>query len=47
MNKCLILFVEGDTEIEFYRRVIADARQKRADEQDIIKIFGYRICIFF
>lgn len=47
MSECLILFVEGDTEMEFYRSVIMDARQKRADEQDIIKIFGYRICIFF
>lgn len=30
MNKCLVLFVEGDTEIEFYKRVIANARQRRA-----------------
>ena len=38
MNKCLILFVEGDTEIEFYRRVIADARQKRTDKRFDISI---------
>lgn len=29
MNRCLVLFVEGDTEMEFYKRVIANARQKR------------------
>lgn len=27
MNKCLVLFVEGDTEVEFYRQVIAHARK--------------------
>lgn len=27
MNKCLILFVEGDTEVEFYKRVVAHARK--------------------
>ncbi len=26
MNKCLILFVEGDTEVEFYKKVVAHAR---------------------
>lgn len=26
MNKCLILFVEGDTEVEFYKKVVANAR---------------------
>lgn len=26
MNKCLVLFVEGDTEVEFYKQVIANAR---------------------
>lgn len=31
MDKCLVLFVEGDTEVEFYKRVIANARQRRAD----------------
>lgn len=31
MDKCLVLFVEGETEIEFYKRVVANARQKRAD----------------
>ncbi len=29
MNKCLVLFVEGDTEVEFYRQVIAHARKLR------------------
>lgn len=27
MNKCLVLFVEGDTEVEFYKQVIANARK--------------------
>jgi len=27
MNKCLILFVEGDTEVEFYKQIIANARK--------------------
>ena len=27
MNKCLVLFVEGDTEVEFYKQVVADARK--------------------
>ena len=27
MNKCLVLFVEGDTEIEFYKQVVANARK--------------------
>lgn len=31
MNKCLVLFVEGDTEVEFYKHVISNARQKRAN----------------
>lgn len=29
MSKCLVLFVEGDTEVEFYRQVIANARKLR------------------
>ena len=29
MNKCLILFVEGDTEIEFYKKVVAHAQSLR------------------
>ncbi len=29
MNKCLVLFVEGDTEVEFYKQVIANARKLR------------------
>ena len=27
MNKCLVLFVEGDTEVEFYKQVIANIRK--------------------
>ena len=27
MSKCLVLFVEGDTEIEFYKQVITNARK--------------------
>lgn len=27
MNKCLILFVEGDTEVEFYKQVVANTRK--------------------
>ena len=33
MSKCLVLFVEGDTEVEFYKRVIANARDKRPDRR--------------
>ena len=29
MNKCLVLFVEGDTEVEFYKQVITNARKLR------------------
>jgi hypothetical protein len=29
MSKCLVLFVEGATEVEFYKRVIANARELR------------------
>ena len=29
MSKCLVLFVEGDTEVEFYKHVIANARKLR------------------
>lgn len=38
MNKCLVLFVEGDTEVEFYKRVILNARQKKVDERFDINI---------
>lgn len=31
MNKCLVLFVEGDTEVEFYKQVIANARKLRSN----------------
>ena len=27
MCKCLVLFVEGDTEVEFYKQVVANARK--------------------
>lgn len=27
MNKCLVLFVEGDTEVEFYKQVVANTRE--------------------
>lgn len=33
MNKCLVLFVEGDTEVEFYKSVIAFARERRSNKQ--------------
>lgn len=29
MNKCLVLFVEGDTEVEFYKAVITFAKKKQ------------------
>lgn len=29
MSKCLVLFVEGDIEVEFYKQVIANARKLR------------------
>ena len=38
MSKCLVLFVEGDTEVEFYRRVISKARQKRTNGRFDINI---------
>lgn len=38
MSKCLVLFVEGDTEVKFYKRVISNARQKRTDGRFDIKI---------
>ncbi len=27
MNKCLVLFVEGETEMEFYKHIVANARK--------------------
>ena len=33
MSKCLVLFVEGDTEVEFYKRVIANAKGKRENKR--------------
>lgn len=38
MGRCLVLVVEGDTEVEFYKRVISDARQKRTDGRFDINI---------
>lgn len=40
MNKCLILFVEGDTEVEFYKQVVANARNciLREDSIPILNI---------
>ena len=29
MSKCLVLFVEGDTEVEFYKQIVAYARKSR------------------
>lgn len=28
MSKCLVLFVEGETEVEFYKQVVANARKR-------------------
>ena len=33
MDKCLILFVEGETEVEFYKRVIEEARIKMPEKR--------------
>ena len=38
MSKCLVLFVEGETEVEFYKAVIADARRRRQDGRFDISI---------
>ena len=38
MGKCLVLFVEGETEIEFYKAVINFAREKRAYKKFDTKI---------
>lgn len=38
MNKCLVLFVEGDTEVEFYKKVITNARQLRPNGKFDTKI---------
>lgn len=29
MSKCLVLFVEGDTEVEFYKKVVENARKQQ------------------
>ena len=33
MNKCLVLFVEGDTEVEFYKQVVANVRKLRPENR--------------
>lgn len=47
MNKCLALFVEGDTEVEFYRQIIANARKLHpAGRFDTNTEFNLCICSF-
>ena len=43
MSKCLVLFVEGDTEVEFYKRVIANAKGKRENnsEEDVPHLYRW------
>ena len=36
MSKCLVLFVEGDTEVEFYKQVVANARKLHPAEDSIL-----------
>jgi len=38
VGKCLVLFVEGHTEVEFYKAVIEDARKYRPDNRFDIRI---------
>ena len=38
MKKCLILFVEGDTEVEFYKKLIANERNKTKNNRFNISI---------
>lgn len=33
MSKCLVIFVEGDTEIEFYKQVVANARKLHPEKK--------------
>ena len=35
MSKCLVLFVEGDTEVEFYKQVIAKQESYILQEDSI------------
>ena len=35
MSKCLVLFVEGETEIEFYKAVITFAREKLQTKKNL------------
>ena len=44
MGKCLVLFVEGETEIEFYIAVINFAREKRAHKKFDTKIECKNVC---
>lgn len=34
MNKCLVIFVEGDTEFVFYKRIVEHARGKLDQNND-------------
>ena len=38
MNKCLVLFVEGDTEVEFYKQMVANIRKLRSVDRFDTKI---------
>lgn len=38
MSRCLAIFVEGETEVEFYKAVIEDARRRRPDGRFEISI---------
>ena len=38
MNKCVVLFVEGDTEVEFYKRIIEEFKQKQPGKRFSVHI---------
>ncbi len=38
MDRCLVLFVEGETEVEFYRRIISEAKKLRPNKQFDLEI---------
>lgn len=40
MGKCLVLFVEGDTEVEFYKRVISFISSVRTQLEPLYKALG-------
>ena len=44
MSKCLVLFVEGETEVEFQKAVINFAREKRKDKKFDTKIECKNVC---